>query len=84
MTAEEKSKHQPVIVTGSVHTAASPSTIKTSVDPQDAVGELVGDNNSDLSAQDCYQQHDESPTVDEPCIKVCMCDIQTAWLKCHS
>ncbi|KAG7501029.1 zinc finger and BTB domain-containing protein 12 [Solea senegalensis] len=62
----EESPAQPMIVSGSVRTVASPPASQPStVDPQSAV-----ENNSDMSAQDSGQHHHESPVLDEPCIKV--------------
>nr|XP_019957997.1 PREDICTED: zinc finger and BTB domain-containing protein 12-like [Paralichthys olivaceus]XP_019957998.1 PREDICTED: zinc finger and BTB domain-containing protein 12-like [Paralichthys olivaceus] len=70
VTAEE-SPSQPVIVSGSIHTIASPPTSRPSpVDPHSPAGRSGEENSGDVSAQGSSQHHDDSPALDDPCIKV--------------
>lgn len=68
-----ESPSQPVIVSGSIHSfaSASPPTGRSStVRPHSPVLRSGEENNSNISAQGSSQHHDDSPTPEEPCIKV--------------
>ncbi|XP_029369784.1 zinc finger and BTB domain-containing protein 12 [Echeneis naucrates] len=70
-TTVGESQSQPVIVTGSVHSVASPPTSRPSpVDPHSPVVQPVEQNDGDTPAQGSSQQHDDSPMQNDPCIKV--------------
>ncbi|XP_059205965.1 zinc finger and BTB domain-containing protein 12-like [Centropristis striata] len=67
----EESQARPVIVSGSIHSVASPPTTRPSpVHPLSPVVRSVEENSGDMSAQGSSQHHDGSPMLDEPCIKV--------------
>ncbi|XP_045914205.1 zinc finger and BTB domain-containing protein 12-like isoform X1 [Micropterus dolomieu] len=69
----EEGQTRPVIVTGSIHSfpSSSPPTDRTSpVHLNSPVVRSVEENNGDMSAQGSSQQLDDSPLVDQPCIKV--------------
>lgn len=73
MTAEE-AQSQPMIVSGSIHSVASPpppGSRPPPTDPHSPVVQSVEENNGDISAQGSSQHRDDSPRLDEPCIKVC-------------
>ncbi|TDH03926.1 hypothetical protein EPR50_G00147110 [Perca flavescens] len=70
MTSDE-SQTQPLIVSGSIHSVASPPTSRPSpVHPHSPVVRSVEENGVDVSAEGSSQHHSGSPTLDEPCIKV--------------
>lgn len=73
MTAEA-SQPRPVIVTGSIHSVASPPTSHASpLHPHNPVRSL-DENSGDMSVQGSGQNHNDRPMVDEPCIKITASD----------
>lgn len=72
MTAEE-SQSRPVIVSGSIHSVASPAAGRSSsVQAHSPVLHSLEENNGDMSAQGSSQHHDDGAMLDQPCIKVCV------------
>ncbi|XP_054461467.1 LOW QUALITY PROTEIN: zinc finger and BTB domain-containing protein 12-like [Anoplopoma fimbria] len=70
MTTEE-SQARLLIVNGSVQSDASPPTSRASpVRSHSPVVHSVEENSGDMSTQGSSQHHDESPVLDEQCIKV--------------
>ncbi|KAK5854982.1 hypothetical protein PBY51_005126 [Eleginops maclovinus] len=70
MTSEKGQTH-PLIVSGSVHSVASPPTSQPSpLHPHSPVVRSVEENSGDMSAQGSSQHYHGSPNLDEPCIKV--------------
>ncbi|XP_067352839.1 zinc finger and BTB domain-containing protein 12-like isoform X1 [Channa argus] len=69
MTMEE-SQSRPVIVSGSIHSVASPPASQPSpTNAHSPVVHSVVENNGDMSAQGSKQPQDESTVLNEPCIK---------------
>ncbi|KAM7384520.1 hypothetical protein PAMA_011736 [Pampus argenteus] len=67
----EESQPRPLIVSGSIHSVASPPTSRRSpMHSHSPVVRSVEENNDNMSAQDSSQHHSDSPLLDEPCIKV--------------
>ncbi|XP_072225991.1 uncharacterized protein [Leuresthes tenuis] len=69
-TADEN-QTRPVIVSGSVHSVASPSPTRPSPVPTNSPTVLsLEEDNGDASAQGSTQHHDDGPMLDGPCIQV--------------
>ncbi|CAG5887292.1 unnamed protein product [Menidia menidia] len=67
----DESQARPVIVSGSIHSVASPSPTRPSPVPPHSPAVLsVEEDNDDASARGSTQHHDDGPMLDEPCIKV--------------
>ncbi|XP_074468954.1 uncharacterized protein LOC141754057 [Sebastes fasciatus] len=78
MTSEEN-QARLMIVSGSVHSVASPPTSRPSpVHSHSPALRSVEENSGDMSAQGSSQHHDGSPMLDEPCIKVNASDEEEA------
>ncbi|XP_035537728.1 zinc finger and BTB domain-containing protein 12-like [Morone saxatilis] len=80
-TTSEESQSRPVIVNGSVNSVASaspPAGQPSPVHPHCPTVRSMEENSGDTSAQGSSQHHDDSPMLDEPCIKVNASDEEEA------
>lgn len=70
-TSAEETETRPVIVSGSIHSVASPPRSHSSpVHSHSPLVRSVGESNGELSARGSSQLHDDSAALDDGCIKV--------------
>uniref|UniRef100_A0A1A8EGW7 Zinc finger and BTB domain containing 12, tandem duplicate 2 n=1 Tax=Nothobranchius kadleci TaxID=1051664 RepID=A0A1A8EGW7_NOTKA len=68
--AEEECQTRPVVISGNVHSVASPPPSRLSPMQQHSPAVLSVGDNSEASAQDSTQHHDDSPVLEDNFIRI--------------